>query len=326
VDLQLEQITVDGPVIAIHGGAGPQRDLGERRLLLLESLDQALAAGWAELGAGGSALDAVVAAVAAMEASGRFNAGRGAVRTSAGTVELDAAVMDGATGAAGAVCACTYPQSPVALARAVAEQTVRHGAGHGLAPQEVDAPVDAPVLLAGPGADALAQRLGLPARSGPGVTSDPATSATATAPLSPQGTVGAVAIDRHGHLAAATSTGGREHQPPGRVGDSPVLGAGTWAEDATVAVSATGVGEAFLLAGFAHRVAWGRQTGGSTAASVRSAFDAVTRWGGEGGAIVVDSSGGVVLAFDSPAMARGWRHLGGTFSGVGRHDRPPANY
>ena len=126
-------------------------------------------------------------------------------------------------------------------------------------------------------------------------------------PSSAAGTVGAVAVDASGHVASATSTGGRTGQRRGRVGDSPIPGAGTWADDETVAVSATGEGEAFLVAGFAHAVDWGLREGSTLAEAVARAMEAVTRRGGEGGVIALTTSGEVLCAFDTRAMARGWK-------------------
>ncbi len=126
-------------------------------------------------------------------------------------------------------------------------------------------------------------------------------------PSSSAGTVGAVAVDAAGHLAAATSTGGRAAQPRGRVGDSPIPGAGTWADDATAAVSATGEGEAFVVAGFAHLVDWAMRDGSNLNDAVKRAMAEVARRGGDGGAISVTATGEVLSAFDTKAMARGWR-------------------
>jgi len=126
-------------------------------------------------------------------------------------------------------------------------------------------------------------------------------------PISLSGTVGAVALDRDGHLAAATSTGGRLGKTPGRVGDSPILGAGTWADDRTVAVSATGEGESFLVAGFAHRVDWAVAGGAPLETALGEALAAVRARGGHGGAIVLAPDGRFAVGFDTFAMARGWR-------------------
>ena len=288
--VRLHRLSLSTPAIAIHGGAGsrtvsPDGALGSAEV---DGLRGALAAGWAVLAAGGGSLDAVEAAVVCMEDSGVFNAGRGAVPTTAGTVETDAAVMgvvdgpDGPVEVSGAACAMTWVANPVRAARAVAS------AGDAL-------------LLAGPGADSFAEAAGLARR-------DPATlTGGGVAPVSDMGTVGAVALDRAGRLAAATSTGGRRGQPPGRVGDSPVLGAGTWADQGRVAVSATGAGEAFVRAGFAHRLDLAAGAGTPLEDAAEEALLAAARWGGTGGAIVLGADGTLVVLHDTQSMAQGWR-------------------
>jgi len=274
------------PVIVVHGGAGDRPPRGARARFA--AVERALRAGEAVLAAGGPALDAVVAAVAVMEDDGSLNAGRGAVRTSAGTVELSASVMDGATRRAGAIAVATRVRLPVEVARDVLESG-RH------------------VLYAGPAADALvvgaAVARGAP-RHQPGA---PVADAEG-----PGGTVGAVALDGGGHLAAATSTGGVPGQQPGRVGDSPVIGAGTWADDRTCAVSATGDGDVFLRAAFAHdvhaRIAYG---GAGLAAACDGALETVLALGGDGGCVAVDRLGNVAMPFSTRTMLRGWCTVGG---------------
>ena len=285
-DIFLESGELGVPAVVVHGGAGefPMSSAGPSQVDA--GLSDALAAAWEVLAAGGRALDAAIEAVACMEATGLFNCGRGAVATSQGTVETDAAVMDGLSGGFGAICAATWPDSPVRAARAV---------------MSLGGPAHGPILLAGSGADRFCEKAGLAPRDpsslcGPGVV-----------PISRNGTVGAVAIDRDGHLASATSTGGRLGKLPGRVGDSPVAGAGTWADDRSVAVSATGEGESFLLAGFAHRVDWCVSGGARLEGSLEDALSAVRARGGHGGAIVLASDGGFAVAFDTAAMARAWR-------------------
>jgi len=287
------------PAVMVHGGAGEFRTVTSTAdVALLEAeMSAALDAAWEVLCAGGAALDASVAAVASLEASGRFNAGRGAVATSAGTVETDAAVMDGATGTVGAICAATWPESPVRAARAVAE---------------LNGPTKGPILLAGPGADRFCAAAGLPRR-------DPALlTGEGLAPMSDGGTVGAVTLDQAGHVAAATSTGGRLGKLPGRVGDSPVVGAGTWANDAGIAVSGTGEGESFLVAGFAHLVEWGFALGRPLEGALFDALASVRARGGHGGAIVLAPDGRYAAAFNTVAMARGWRDRSGSTVRLGR--------
>lgn len=255
-------------------------DPGDLRSRVLDGMQRSLEAAWQVFFERGSALDAAVAAVAAMEDDGAFNAGRGSVPTADGTVEFDAAVMDGSTGAAGGIATATWPANPILVARAVAS-------------------LNGPVLLAGPGADRFAATHGFRVM-------DPGWLTAASRPLSETGTVGAVAVDDLGRVAAATSTGGWPGQLPGRVGDSPIIGAGTWADDATVAVSATGVGEAFIRAGFGHLVDWMVRSGRSLATAGREALDEVARRGGSGGAIVLSRDGQCTVVFDTPYMARGW--------------------
>lgn len=290
MDHHLEQGALGLPAIVLHGGAGTFGTISgeedERRLE--EALAEARDAGWAVLAAGGAALEAVVEAVASLEDSGSFNAGRGAVPTSAGTVEFDASVMDGTSGAVGALCSVRYPANPVRAALALARE--------GGVP-------DGPILLAGAGGDAFCERRGLPPMEESWLTR-PGARLGAT---SQEGTVGAVAVDSAGRLAAATSTGGRAGQWPGRVGDSPIPGAGVLAERERVAVSATGAGEAFLVAGFAHRISWGLAAGRELAATLGEALEAVGALGGTGGGITLSPSGQFAAAFSTPAMARAWR-------------------
>jgi L-asparaginase / beta-aspartyl-peptidase len=272
-----------GVVIAVHGGAGAPRpaDRDEPRIA---ALARSLEAGHALLLSGGTALDAVVKAVEVLEDDGGFNAGRGSVRTAAGTVEMDAGVADGAGRRVGAVAAVRGLRHPVAAARAVLDDG-RH------------------VLLVAQGAAEFARSAGV-ALAPDGWFVEPDVGGADPGP-SP-GTVGAVALDTHGHLAAATSTGGRSGQLPGRVGDSPAPGAGLWADDATVAVSATGEGEAFLRVAFAHEVdALLRRGGLSLEEACDQALEAVRGAGGTGGCLALDGQGRLAMPFTTPAMARG---------------------
>lgn len=270
--------------LVVHGGAfslPPSRDPVLRRAWH-DGLRAALHAGAVVLSDGGCALDAVVEAVAAMEAGGVFNAGRAAVAAADGLRHLDAAVMDGAHGGAGAVAALQDIRHPVRAARAVLADG-RH------------------VLLAGAGAARFALEAGLaPAPSGWFIDHD---APEVIAPA--RDTVGAVARDAQGRLAAATSTGGLRGKRPGRVGDSPLPGAGTWA-DARVAVSCTGLGEAFIRAAAAHRLACLVEFGGLDAsAAATAALRRVVELGGDGGCIVMPAHGEPILALAAPGMARG---------------------
>jgi beta-aspartyl-peptidase (threonine type) len=287
--------------VAIHGGAGravrarisPARD-AELRRSLLRVLERARV----QLEAGGAALDVVQAAVVALEDDALFNAGRGSALTSEGSVEMDAALMDGATRAAGAVACVRGVRNPIVLARRVLEDG-RH------------------VLLAGEGAERFARECGVASADERWLVTVERRAELASARAAGRvsldreepgaaGTVGAVARDAHGHLAAATSTGGMTNQRPGRIGDSPILGAGTWADDASCAVSATGHGEAFLRAAFAHEVdAAVRLAGHSLADACEHALGRVAALGAEGGCIALGPGGAPVFAFNSAALVRG---------------------
>ena len=258
-------------VIAVHGGAGGE-PAPERAARRQAGIDAALEAGLSILRAGGSALDAVCGAVVVLEDDPSFNAGRGGVATSEGTHELDAAVMSGDERRAGAVAAITRAKNPVLAARAVFDDG-RHVLFAGDVPFDIE---EAP----------------------PGwfdVTSDPGSS----------GTVGAVALDADGHLAAATSTGGRSGQLPGRVGDTPLIGAGTWADDSGCAVSGTGAGEVFIRAAFAHTVHVLVASGMPLERACEAVLDDVGVLGGKGGCVAVDRDGNVAAPFTTDAMAWG---------------------
>lgn len=288
------------PAIVIHGGAGSyERVHGDKRLIqrLEAAIDAALDAGWAVLAGGGDPVDAVVQAVRVLEDDGDFNAGRGAVPNTAGDVEMDGSVMDD-QGRAGAV-ACLTGHSAVAAARAV------------WAAEGADPPGGRVLLLAGPGADDFAEAEGVPrivplARSDAGRAADP----TPLPPASASGTVGAVAVSAAGRFAAATSTGGRAGQPPGRVGDTPIPGAGFWAEPGC-AVSATGAGEAFILAGFGRLVAGALARDDDLPEAMEAGLAEVARYGGDGGGIALAADRTWAAAYDTRAMARGVRHSGG---------------
>ncbi|MCA1846269.1 MAG: isoaspartyl peptidase/L-asparaginase [Actinobacteria bacterium] len=282
-------------VLAVHGGAGPpdpEPDGSASRWPgAAAGLAEALRAGLAVLVSGGPALDAVIAAVTVLEDDEHWNAGRGSALTAAGTVEMDASVADGQQRRIGGVACVTGVRHPVFAARAVMEDG-RH------------------VLLSGPGAESFARAAGLAFEPNDWFITPRRRAALDR--WSATGTVGAVARDAAGHLAAATSTGGRTGQLPGRIGDSPVPGAGTWADDASCAVSATGVGEAFLRAGFAHEVdARLRLEGVDLESACQEALAAVTAAGGDGGCIAVTGHGPPVLPFTTALMHRGWAEVGG---------------
>jgi isoaspartyl peptidase/L-asparaginase-like protein (Ntn-hydrolase superfamily) len=282
--------------LVLHGGAGvnPARDYAEVEAHLL----RLVTAGSARLADEASALDTVEWAVADMESSGLYVAGRGSAPNRAGVVEFDAALMDGSIPRAGAVAAIQDVQSPIKAARAVMDRTPH-------------------VLLAGEGATAFAREAGLAAigdtpdffRLAVGVEPH---ELTADGDALGHGTVGAVALDRSGRLAAATSTGGLFGKRPGRVGDTPIPGAGTWA-DADIAISCTGVGEHFILAGGAGDVAARMRYGGISAREAADAMLAkVAALGGDGGLIAIGPDGIPVFAWNSGGLKRaaaGSHHL-----------------
>lgn len=289
--------------LAIHGGAGTilrSTMTPEREAAYHAGLRRALAAGHAVLAAGGPALDAVTAAVMALEDEPLFNAGRGAVYTSAGKQEMDAAVMNGQDHAAGAVAGICGPRNPVLAARAVMERT-EHVLLIGSAAMDFcraqGLVMEAPEYFFTQARwDALQSTLAM-RRTG---TQDQDESRK-------HGTVGAVARDVHGHLAAATSTGGMTAKAPGRVGDTPVIGAGTWADDASCAVSGTGHGEVFIRFAAAQEISARMRLAGQTLEQAARAvvMDVLAPNDGSGGVIAVDQDGGYSLPFNCAGMYRG---------------------
>ncbi|HEV7431688.1 MAG TPA: isoaspartyl peptidase/L-asparaginase [Steroidobacteraceae bacterium] len=285
--------------LAIHGGAGviPRGSLtAEKEAAYRASLNAALEAGARVLRNGGASLDAVEAVVRMLEDDPLFNAGRGAVFTAEGRNELDASIMDGRTRQAGAVAGVTRTRNPVSLARAVMEKS-KH------------------VMLAGPGADAFSLQQGLDQVDPSYFRTDERwqqflqwrdkTGALIDSTHA-YGTVGAVALDQAGHLAAATSTGGTTGKRWGRVGDSPVIGAGTYAEDKMCAVSATGDGEFFIRGSAARqlrdRMAW---HGENVQAAADNTIADIGTLGGEGAIIAMDAQGHVAFSMNSSGMYRG---------------------
>jgi beta-aspartyl-peptidase (threonine type) len=286
--------------LAIHGGAGviERGDLThDQEVAYRASLLAALDAGSTVLREGRSSLDAVEAAIRVLEDDPLFNAGLGAVFTADGRNELDASIMDGASRKAGAVAGVTRTRNPISLARAVMEKS-RH------------------VMLAREGADQFSVEQGL-------VQVDPGyfrterrwqqlldwrrDNATLLDPTHSRGTVGAVAIDVNGHVAAGTSTGGMTGKRWGRVGDSPVIGAGTYAADGNCAVSATGSGEFFIRVSAARqlcdRIAW---RGDDVQKAAEATIADIGDIGGDGGVIAMDGKGGIAFAMNSSGMYRGW--------------------
>jgi beta-aspartyl-peptidase (threonine type) len=291
--------------VGIHGGCGTlapgelsAADWAETR----EHLAQALRQAWRHLAAGATAVDAVEAAVVVLEDSPHFNAGHGAALTEASTHELDASIMDGATLAAGAVCTVRRIRNPIRAARAVMTAS------------------DC-VLIAGEAADAFAQRHGLEivdnayfttARRVEALASLKARAARGTLKQASEGerhgTVGAVALDARGNLAAATSTGGFNNKPVGRVGDTPIVGAGTYARNGVCAVSCTGQGEIFIRHAAAHDVVARMHYGGQSLDEATRAlvFESLAGHGIGAGMVAIDASGRVLAPYNTTGMARGW--------------------
>lgn len=291
--------------LAIHGGCGvmAKLDLSDAEWTAARhDLALSLKAGWTVLSAGGSALDAVEAAVVVMEDSPHFNAGHGAALNENGVHELDASIMDGATLAAGAVSAARSIRNPVKAARAVMEKG------------------DA-VLLTGGAADQFAEKSGLAVEPQSYFTTErrvqalaamKAHEASGTAAAAKEsekhGTVGAVALDASGHLAAATSTGGYNNKPDGRVGDSPIIGAGTYARDGICAVSGTGKGEFFIRHVVGHEIA---SRMAYLNESLKSASDKVIHQDLKphqigAGLVAVAADGSIAAPYNTDGMFRGW--------------------
>jgi L-asparaginase / beta-aspartyl-peptidase len=302
--------------LVIHGGAGtierssmtPERERAYR-----SGLEQALSAGYKVLKRGGSSLDATEAAVRVLEDDPHFNAGRGAVFTSAGTNEMDASIMDGNTLKAGAVGSVQHIKNPIALARLVMEKSPH-------------------VMLDCAGAEAFARLNGVELvdqkyfftqdrwealQKMKAAEKNRATGDGKSFIITDQdrhGTVGAVGLDKDGNLAAATSTGGTTNKMPGRIGDTPVIGAGTYANNQTCAVSCTGDGEYFIRASAAHEVSALMQYRGlKLEEAAQTALDMVKQLGGTGGMIAIDKKGHIALPFNTNGMYRGYVDANGMF-------------
>jgi beta-aspartyl-peptidase (threonine type) len=295
--------------LVIHGGAGtierssmtPQKE-GEYRA----GLERALTAGYEILKRGGSSLDATEAAVRVLEDDPHFNAGRGSVFTSAGTNEMDASIMDGKTLRAGAVASVKHIKNPIALARLVMDKSphimLDCAGAEAFAKANGIELVDQKYFFTQGRWDAL-QKIKAAEKhhaSGDGksfiITDEDR-----------HGTVGAVALDHDGNLAAATSTGGMTNKMPGRIGDTPVIGAGTYANNATCAVSCTGDGEYFIRVGTAHDVSALMQYRGlNLKEAAQTALDKVKQLGGTGGLIAIDNKGEIALPFNTTGMYRGY--------------------
>lgn len=301
--------------LAVHGGAGTierGKMTAEREREYRTGLERALTAGYEILKKGGSSLDATEAAVRVLEDDPHFNAGRGSVFTNAGTNEMDAAIMDGKTLNAGAVAILRHVKNPISLARMVMEKS-KH------------------VFIAGEGAEAFARQNGMELLSDQKYfyteerwqalqklkAADEGGTAGKKYIVTDEdrhGTVGAVALDKHGNVAAATSTGGTTNKRAGRIGDSPVIGAGTYASNATCAVSATGDGEYFIRATVARDVsALMEYRGMKLLEASKTVLDKVKKLGGTGGLIAIDTGGNMTLPFNTSGMYRGHTDSNGKF-------------
>lgn len=296
----------------IHGGAGTierSRMTPEREKAYRDKLSEALLAGFGVLQKGGPCLDAVVAAITLMEDSPLFNAGKGAVFTSAGTNELDSSIMDGRTLKAGAVAGLKRVKNPILLARLVMEQSPH-------------------VMMTGEGAETFAAQKGVElvdpryfyteerwqqlqrikeAEKNPLPKKSKLERDSLPFDEHKFGTVGAVCLDRSGNLGAGTSTGGMTNKRFGRVGDSPIIGAGTYADNETCGVSCTGDGEYFIRSAVAHDVtAMMRYGGKSVQQAAAAAIEKVGKLGGTGGLIALDRRGNFTTPFNTSGMYRGW--------------------
>ena len=302
--------------LVIHGGAGTierSKMTPEKERQYRVGLERALTAGYTILKGGGSSLDATEAAVRVLEDDPHFNAGRGSVFTSAGTNEMDASIMDGKTLKAGAVCSVQHIKNPIGLARLVMEKSPH-------------------VMLDCVGAEAFAKANGIELvdqkyfftqerwdalQKIKAAEKSRASGAGKSFLITDQdrhGTVGAVALDKDGNLAAATSTGGTTNKMPGRIGDTPVIGAGTYANNQTCAVSCTGDGEYFIRAAAAHEVSALMQYRGiKLQEAAQDALDTVKQLGGTGGLIAIDQNGEIALPFNTNGMYRGYVDPNGKF-------------
>ena len=304
--------------LVVHGGAGTI----ERSEMTLErerehraGLERALTAGYEILKRGGPSLDAAEAAVRVLEDDPHFNAGKGSVFTSAGTNEMDAAMMDGKTLKAGAVANLRHVKNPISLARLLIEKSDYVVS---------KSPRVGPLFMAGEGAEMFAKENGIELVDQKYFFTQERWNALQKVKESEKaggeggkkfiitdqdrhGTVGAVALDQQGNLAVATSTGGTTNKKSGRVGDSPIIGGGTYANNATCAISCTGDGEFFIRAAVAHNVsALIEYRGMKLEEAAQMALDKAKKLGGEGGLIAIDKHGNIALPFNTSGMYRGY--------------------
>ncbi len=303
--------------IAIHGGAGTilkSHISPEQESLYRAKLTLAVETGYAILERGGTSLDAVEAVVQLLEDDSLFNAGKGAVFNSDGKVELDASIMDGRTLKAGAVAGLHHVKNPIRLARAVMEKSEH-------------------VFLIGEGAEQFAKAHGLELVDESYFFTEErwqslqkAKAKQSLTEKEKHGTVGAVALDQFGNLAAATSTGGMTNKKFGRIGDSPIIGAGTYADNETCAISATGHGEYFIRAVVAHDIAslMRYKNLSLQAAAEEVIMRKLTRLGGTGGIVAIDRNGNIAMPFNTEGMYRAYKVKGGkTFVAIYKEEANP---
>ena len=277
--------------LVVHGGSGMYSGLTKARAKAYkEGIDAALVTGYKILEKGGTSLDAVTTVVTILEDLPQFNAGKGAVYTSAEVQEMDASIMDGATGKGGAVASVSHIKNPILLSRAVMEKSEH-------------------VMLVSKGAEQFALSVGIELVDPSYFYSEKNLNRVRKNKKDKKmGTVGAVALDKNGNLSAATSTGGRSNKMPGRVGDSPILGAGTWAQNGLCAVSGTGQGEYFMrLLTAADVCKLMKYSNLSLAKSSHLVIKKLTEAGGEGGIISLDSKGNISTPFNTEGMIRGYQ-------------------
>ena len=277
--------------IVIHGGAGSFSGLDEKAINSYETgINEALSAGYTILEQGGSSLDAVTSAIVILEDLPLFNAGKGSVYTEMETQEMDSSIMDGKSGKGGAVAGVSKVKNPVLLARMVMDKTEH-------------------VMLIGSGAEKFAEEIGIELVDPSYFYSEKNLKRVRKSKADEKlGTVGAAALDQSGNLAAATSTGGRTNKMTGRVGDSPILGAGTWAQNGLCAVSGTGHGEYFMrLLTAADVCKLMEYSNLSLEESTQIAVNKLTIKGAEGGIISIDSDGNISAQFNTKGMARGYQ-------------------
>jgi beta-aspartyl-peptidase (threonine type) len=277
--------------IVIHGGAGSFSGLDEKAINSYEAgINEALSAGFKILREGGTSLDAVTTAIVILEDLPLFNAGKGSVYTEMETQEMDSSIMDGKSGKGGAVAGVSKVKNPVLLARMVMDKTEH-------------------VMLIGSGAEKFAEEIGIELVDPSYFYSEKNLKRVRKSKTDEKlGTVGAAALDQSGNLAAATSTGGRTNKMTGRVGDSPILGAGTWAQNGLCAVSGTGHGEYFMrLLTAADVCKLMEYSNLSLEESTKIVVNKLTVIGAKGGIISIDSDGNISTQFNTKGMARGYQ-------------------